>query len=185
MFIKGLKFGMLLQFSVGPVCLFVFNIAGENGFLGGLTAMAAAILKNEKIQKIIKVFGFIILLIFGLNTIFGAFGRSLFSGPDLFSSIKTGNLFLQGILLTASNPLTILFWSGVFSTQAVAYQMNKPQLFYYGLGCVFATILFLTAVSGAGCLAHSFLSEKLMMCLHIIVGSLLIVFGLKLLTKKI
>lgn len=33
MLIKGFKFGMLLQLAVGPICLFIFQLASVNGFL--------------------------------------------------------------------------------------------------------------------------------------------------------
>lgn len=33
MIFKGVKFGMLLQLAIGPVCIFVFQVASLRGFL--------------------------------------------------------------------------------------------------------------------------------------------------------
>lgn len=33
MIFKGLKFGMLLQFAIGPMCLMVFNTSATYGLL--------------------------------------------------------------------------------------------------------------------------------------------------------
>ncbi|NCB50494.1 MAG: lysine transporter LysE [Clostridia bacterium] len=201
MYIKGFRFGIILQFSIGPVCLFVFNAAGENGFLAGISAVMAvaivdalyillaamgiaSVLKNDGIRRVIKVFGFAVLLFFGINTIFGALDITLISGMSLFSGVKTESLFLKGILLTASNPLTILFWGGVLSTEALTYRMAKNQLFYYGLGCVSATIIFLTAVSGIASLLLDAMPEGVVTWLNIIVGILLILFGVRMLLRK-
>lgn len=45
----------------------------------------------------------------------------------LFSNPSTENLFVQGLLLTASNPLTIVFWSGMFSAQMIENKWNKTS----------------------------------------------------------
>jgi len=44
MFLRGVRFGLLLQFAVGPVCLMVFSTAGGLGFpMGALAALAATL----------------------------------------------------------------------------------------------------------------------------------------------
>jgi len=201
MYLKGFRFGILLQLSVGPVCLFVFNVAGENGFRAGMTAVLAvalvdalyitlagmgiaSVIQKERVQRGIRIFGFAVLLFFGLRTILGALGITLFSGGSLFSGVETESLFLQGILLTASNPLTILFWGGVFSSEAVTYGMDKKQIFHYGAGCVSATVVFLTAVSGIAGLLLGALPDGVVMWMNILVGVLLIFFGVRLLFRK-
>jgi threonine/homoserine/homoserine lactone efflux protein len=97
MYGKGFRFGIILQLSVGPVCLFVFNTAGEYGFLAGLTAVMAvalvdalyislagmgiaSVIQKKRIQRVIRVFGFLVLLLFGVSTILGALGLTLFPG---------------------------------------------------------------------------------------------------------
>lgn len=90
MVFKGFRFGMLLQFAVGPVCIFIFQVsvlrgfyAAEAGVLGavivdGLFIMAAIsgmarIIEKEKVKTGLKFFGSVILLIFGFCTVLCVF----------------------------------------------------------------------------------------------------------------
>lgn len=73
-YLEGLKFGMLLQFAVGPMCLMVFNTAQNTGFLVSLSLViaialvdafyillaslgASKLLSNKKVEKIVKIIG--------------------------------------------------------------------------------------------------------------------------------
>jgi len=195
--LKGFRFGMLLQLAVGPMCLLVFQTAANQGFLMGMVLVLSialvdgiyivlsalgvgAAMKNKKAQTKIKIFGCLILVIFGLNMILGALEISFLPEILLFSKIQPENLFIKGLLLTGSNPLTILFWSGVFSSQAIENQYTKKELRWFGAGCVLSTLLFLTLVSLLGTFMGSFISKTVSMILNIAVGILLILFGIKL-----
>jgi threonine/homoserine/homoserine lactone efflux protein len=144
----------------------------------------ASIMKNIQIQRMIKLFGCAVLMLFGISMITGALGINLLPSFLLFSTMSQENIFLKGLLLTASNPLTILFWSGVFSTQVIQHRLNKNQLFYFGLGCILSTLSFLSLVVLLGTFVSSFLPQSIMSGMNIVVGVLLILFGLKLLISK-
>lgn len=201
MIFKGFKFGMLLQFAIGPMCLFVFNTSAKYGFTYALTVVlaiaiidalyialscvgVAAIINNERIKITIKLIGCIVLILFGLNTISSAFDYSFLADINLFSSVSSKSLFIQGLLLTASNPLIIIFWSGVLSTQISDNNWNNKQLFLFTAGCVLSTIIFLTIIATLGSVLTSFLPQIIVKCLNIIVGIVLIIFGLRLLFKR-
>lgn len=201
MIFKGFRFGMLLQLAVGPMCLMVFNTSASEGILPGLILVAsitlvdglyialsglgvAAILKKEKIKLAIKIFGCIILVWFGISTIAGAFGKTLLPAIEMFESDGVQNIFLKGLLLTASNPLTIIFWSGVFSTQVVQNQLKQQQLFLFGLGCILSTLGFLSLVAILGSSISGFLPESVIAGMNVVVGGLLILFGIRLIAKK-
>ena len=198
---KGFKFGMLLQLAIGPMCLMVFNTAMKSGFLIGcslvlaITLMdglyiilsafgVAAILSKNKIKASIKILGCIVLVFFGVNTIAGAFNFLLLPEIALVSYATSQNIFIQGLLLTASNPLTIIFWSGVFSTQVIENKLKEQQLFLFGLGCIASTLLFLTGIAVCGSILKGFLPPIIIQSLNLMVGIILIYFGLKLLGKK-
>ncbi len=198
---KGFRFGMLLQLAVGPMCLLVFQTAVTHGLWMALLVTlaitlvdllfiilsgwgAAAVLKKPGVQRAVKLIGCIILVLFGANTVAGAFGISLLPQVSLFSDVSGGSLFLQGLLLTASNPLTILFWSGVFSTQIIEHQFTRIQLVQYGGGCVLSTLIFQSLVAVLGTVLGSFLPPVVMQILNAAVGLLLIFFGIRLLVKK-
>jgi len=199
--LKGLKFGMVLQFAVGPVCLLVFNISVSYGFFSSLHAVsaitvvdalyitlsgagAAALLGRPSVRNIVRFAGSAVLILFGANTVSGAFDLSLLPQTALFSDISGTNIFMQGFLLTASNPLTIIFWSGMFSVQITENRWNKRELFMFAAGCVTATILFLTFTAAAGSIMGVFLPEVMLDILNLGVGIILIIFGFKLIYKK-
>lgn len=201
MIYKGFKFGMLLQLAVGPMCLMVFNTSTTYGFLMGLSLVLAislidgiyiilsglgiaAIINKENVKSAIKILGCIVLVLFGINTITGAFDFTLLPNLKLFSNITNQNFFIQGLLLTASNPLTIIFWGGVFSTQVSENNFNKKQLILFGCGCILSTLSFLTIVSFCGNMLSRFLPQIIIQILNVMVGAILIYFGVKLLLKK-
>lgn len=199
---KGFRFGMILQLAVGPMCLMVFNTAATYGFLMGFSLVlaialvdlifillagigVAAIINRENMKRIIKLFGCMVLLLFGANTIAGAFHYALLPEISLLSNIEGKSIFIQGLLLTASNPLTIIFWSGVFSTQVIENQYNKSQLVYFGAGCVLSTLCFLTLIDALGSVISGFLSQTVIQMLNVLIGIVIIFFGIRLLLKKI
>ena len=198
---KGFRFGLLLQFSIGPVCLLVFHTSGSFGFWPTLLMIigiamvdalyillaavgVASVLHHRNVCLFIQVFGCAVLFLFGLDTILSVFHLSILPSIQFFSGIRSSNLFLQGILVTASNPLTILFWGGVFSTKAVEENLARKGLFMFGAGCVLATLIFLTITAGIGTVISSFLPQKVLNILNIAVGLVIILFGIKLLLKK-
>ncbi|BAK98374.1 putative efflux protein [Oscillibacter valericigenes Sjm18-20] len=201
MILKGLRFGMLLQLAIGPICFMVFNTSTTYGFVWGLHLVLAialvdtiyialscigiaSIINRGKIKMAVKLIGCFVLVLFGANTISGAFDLSFLPHIAVLSNISEKNLFVQGLLLTASNPLTIIFWGGVFSTQIIENAWNKKQLFLFAVGCVMATIIFLTAVAILGSILSSFLPQVMVKFLNVAVGVVLIFFGIRLLCKK-
>ena len=198
---KGFKFGMLLQLAVGPMCLMVFNTSASLGFFKGLVLVfaialvdaiyitlsgfgVAAILKKKQVETAVKIFGGVVLVIFGLNIMLSVFNISLLPDISLFPKGTSQNLFLQGLLLTASNPLTIIFWSGVFSAQVAENKLNDRQLRLFEIGCVLSTIFFLSLVAALGNIFSGFIPLNIIKMLNILVGIVLIGFGLKILLNK-
>lgn len=198
---KGLKFGMLLQLAVGPMCLMVFNTSATQGALYGLCLVAAiafvdalyialscagvaAVLHRARIKTAVQLLGAFVLMLFGANLAAGALGFPLLPQVALFSQVTGQGLFIQGVLLTASNPLTILFWGGVLSAQVAENGWDKRELIFFALGCVLATLLFLTAVALLAGIFGRFLPRMAIRMLNVSVGALLIFFGAKILWKR-
>jgi threonine/homoserine/homoserine lactone efflux protein len=196
MFLEGLRFGLLLQFAVGPVCLMVFNTSGVFGFPSGilaalavtltdgfyifLAAMGVAVfLQSEKATNIVRCAGACVLAAFGLDIALAAVEISLLPQFSLFSGAEANGVFLKAVLLTGSNPLTIVFWGGIFSANVTARNLNGRQLLSFGAGCAAATFVFLSAVAWAGSVVETFLPREIMVFLNVGVGITLIFFALK------
>ena len=193
---KGFRFGMFLQLAVGPVCLMVLNTSATYGFGAGLPLIAAivcvdaayialsaagiaAVMDRPCIRSVSGVLGCLILIAFGANMAIEAFEPSL--QTTMLSAAPTDkDWFARGLLLTASNPLTIVFWGGVFATEAAKNSWNQKQLFLFGTGCVVSTLFFLTLISLLGNFLGEFSSPSFLRTLNLLVGISLIFFGLRL-----
>lgn len=203
MILKGFRFGMLLQIAVGPICLFIFQTATSSGFftaetgvlgvtiIDGLYILAAIfgigtiLNKYKKAKKVIKYFGAAVLVIFGTSTIVGAFGISLIPSLDFISKQSVEGVFFKTLVLTLSNPLTILFWAGVFSTKISEENMKQGDMYCFGLGAVLSTLFFLTIISISGSFINKFLEQAVLNTLNGIVGLILIAFGIKTAVKRV
>ena len=193
---KGFRFGMLLQLAIGPVCLFVFGTAVEQGFgvafgavLGTAVTDGAEILlailgvsallgRHPGIRTFFKWFGAAVLGLFGLSSILGAFGIALLPPISLLGAGQ-GGAFVKAVLLALSNPLTILFWAGIFATKIVEERMQGHDLSWFGAGCVLATLFFLTLVAALGSLTHAMLPIWVIRLLNLLVGCLLLIFAVR------
>ncbi|MFJ7827902.1 LysE/ArgO family amino acid transporter [Psychrobacillus sp. NPDC096623] len=194
---KGLRFGMFLQIAVGPICIFIFQTAATSGFLAaetgvlgvaiidGLYILAAIfgigkmLNKYRKLKEIIRYFGAAILVVFGLSSIAGVFGISIIPSLYILSSQSIETVFWKTLVLTLSNPLTILFWVGVFATKLVEENIKQKDIYSFGLGAVLATLIFLTFVSILGSFLSIFLDPFVLKVLNVIVGISLVYFGIR------
>lgn len=198
-YFKGLKFGMLLQLAVGPMCLMVFNTAQISGFFVAMSLVIAIaivdalyitlaslgisrILNKPKVKKIFSLIGAIVLALFGINMILNVFGINIIPGLNITPDSKS--IFVQGLILTLSNPITIVFWGSVLTTKIIEDKMNKKDLIIFSTGLVSATLLFLTIIAILGTVLSHFIPVSVSNVLNICVGIIIIFFGLKMLIKK-
>ncbi len=198
---RGLRFGMLLQLAVGPVCLLTLSAAGTLGFWPAMALVAAvtladafyiflsslgvgAVVNRPRVKMAMKLLGGGMLILFGLDAALGALGISLIPGISLFSAGENANLFIQGLIVTLSNPLTILFWGGMLTARVMESHWNRAELAAFAVGCVLATLLFLTAVAGLGSIFIGRVPDVAIRVLNFGVGAALCYFGLRLLLCK-
>jgi threonine/homoserine/homoserine lactone efflux protein len=193
-FAEGLALGLILQISVGPVCIAVLHAGVTRGFrqafamVWGVALVDAlyivlsvvgitAILQIDPVRKAIGLAGVLLLLYFGIRYLRAPaeVSRVDDGGDTLFRS------FTYGAGLTLTNPLTILFWAGVLGAMMSAHTFNQVGgVVYFAAGCVSATVVFLTAVALAGHFLERILSDRLALWLNRIVGVFLIGFAVKL-----
>ncbi len=202
MYIKGFKFGFLLQFAVGPVCIYVINTAIKGGILPALYASLGAtvvdilfvslaiigvgkLLADPKIKVLLKWFGAIVLIYFGAGIILGSFGISIIPGLGVSTdSISSKNAFLTSAVLTISSPLSIVFWSGVFAAKLADENYTMRDMKLFGAGAVTTTMFFLSVVSIVFGLVKAMISPLVIEALNVAVGVILILFAGKIIYKK-
>ena len=86
--------------------------------------------------------------------------------------------------MTLSNPLTIIFWIGIFSAKIAEKKYSKKEVVIYGLGALIPTFLFLSFIGIIGMLIKTFLAPITISLLNILVGLILIYFSINILIKK-
>ncbi|MFD2370730.1 LysE family transporter [Brevibacillus sp. GCM10020057] len=222
----GLLFGMMLQLSVGPVCLAVLERSVTHGFrqawwmaagvalvdaayMAGAMTGLALLLQIPLVKNIVVIGGAAALVWFGIGSMRTKAPQhegALQKEPALQQEMqlqkepaaqdtavlvtdsargKALGSFGYGVVLTMSNPLTILFWAGVFgSLLSNPSFADKAVLLSFAAGCVLATLLFLTAVSVLGRQAARLLRPVWLQRLHFAVGLFLIGFAIRLLAQN-
>lgn len=188
---EGLKFGMILQFAIGPVCMYIFSLGSNEGLFSAENAVFAvtivdfifvllailgisSFIKNENVKNYFKIMGALIVGYFGLNIILGAFDINIIPNINLFGVKKYESAFVDGFLLTASNPLTIIFWTGVFSTKIAEGKMKSADVYFFGIGAVIATLLFLSTIAIIGSITKNIIPVFAVKVLNILIGLILL-----------
>ena len=162
MFVPGFQFGMLLQLSIGPVCLFVLQCAAALGFWKTLPAVCGVVLtdgcyilaavcgvgallkKQHALRGALRRAGGLMLCGFGVSALWQAWREAAVSAG--FAALQE-SVFWQAMLLTLSNPLTILFWTGVFSARIDGAKKDRAGIVAFSCGALCAALCFLTAVA--------------------------------------
>lgn len=194
-FLEGLALGLILQISVGPVCIAVLHKGLSQGFrhafvmAWGVALVDAAyivlsivgisaVLQIESVRNAIGWAGALLLAYFGLRYLRAPAETTRIENSGDDSLLKS---FTFGAALTLTNPLTILFWAGVLGAMMSTHTFNQAGgVVYFAAGCVAATLLFLTAVALAGHFLERILTERLALWLNRAVGLFLIGFAVKL-----
>ncbi|PIX61910.1 hypothetical protein CO057_03990 [Candidatus Uhrbacteria bacterium CG_4_9_14_0_2_um_filter_41_50] len=190
----GLLTGLILQCaSIGPVSLYIFNLTIEKTLLDGLIAASAVtlvdcsyitltvlglgkLLENKKIKKSLGIISSTILILLGVIAIHSSFSENgsieiLDSTSDLLYS------FTSTLLLTTFNPLTIIFYMGVFSAKAIEYDYPRKELLIFGLSVGSATFVFLGLLVILLSVIKGVIPFLAIFILKIIIGCLLIAYG--------
>ncbi len=198
-YLNGLKFGMILQLAIGPLCIMVFNIANNTGFSQAFSLVIAVtlidalyillaclginkLINNDLFKKFSSLIGGLVLLFFGISIILSSFKTSII--PELNLKYTCLGTFIQGLILTLSNPITIIFWGGILTAEIIKKNLQKKELFVFSLGLISSTILFLTMIALLGTVLSEFITPKMSQILNIITGAIILYFGLNMLFRK-
>lgn len=198
-YLDGLRFGMLLQLAIGPICLLVFNTAKNTDFINALWLIgaiaiadalyiylamigASRLLARESIRNVIRMIGALILCLFGMNMILSTVGSDMM--PTIAIDHDARMIFIQGLILTLSNPLTIVFWGTILTKKMLEETVGRTELIAFSAGLVSATIFFLTGVAALGTGIKDFLPQDISDGMNIVVGAVIVYFGVKMFSEK-
>ncbi|MDO8512493.1 MAG: LysE family transporter [bacterium] len=192
-FFNGLITGLTLQLAVGPVFFFIANMTIQgstvNGFAGVLAVTLVdyiyillsvfgigQVIQRTNIKKIFGMVSSLVLVIFGFMLIKSSvnmvIGESIATTPTE-PLISFGSVFL----MTISSPMTIMFFTSLFTAKVLEYGYVRNELLNFGLGTGFATFVFM----GISVIIFSFMKGIIpiffVQILNIGVGVLLVGYG--------
>lgn len=195
--LDGLKLGMALQFGgMGPICLLLFQLSALlplSPVLGGVWAVtlvdgiyiAISVLGIMQMVKQVKEFsplykkivGVVIALI-GLSFCLMVFSddRVNYLSEYAWQSV---NVFWTLFFLNLLNPVAIVCYTGVFTAKVIDSKLSHKDLVLFALGTLCSTPIFLSAVVIVGHFGTSFFPPVVINLLNLIVGAMLIYWGLK------
>jgi threonine/homoserine/homoserine lactone efflux protein len=129
-----------------------------------------------------KIVGGSFLLFYGINNIISIFNISIL--PKLnFQKEAFANLFLQGLIMTISNPVTIIMIGGILTSRIIEKKYSQENIFIFASGYLISRLCFLLILIIIGNIIHAFLQEWILKILNTMVGIIIVYLGIKLLIK--
>ena len=169
---RGLNFGFFPAFllSIGAA-------SADTTYLLLIYFGLSSFIKVPIIKTLIWVFGGFVLLYLGFRSI-----KIFKVKVELNKSVpKTGrNSFISGYLITISNPMTIVWWTGVFGSilGTSIYNVSKTIALLNSLTIIIGVILWFFALSLILHWGKRFFKEKYVKYVNLTAGIILVGFGL-------
>ncbi len=192
LFLKGFIIGLSIAMPIGPISMFLIRNTLERGFkFGFAVGFGAAFI--EGIYSFIAASGFVIIARF-LDSyllqikVVSALLLILLGFFEIYSSKRSSNKeipiretsFLKTVifvsLFTAANPLTIVFFTGVFATIS-STNFNFFGAVLISLGAFLGSLLWTTVLSKIVTKMRHKLSIKWIIIIRIISGIIISLFG--------
>ena len=192
-FLGYIFLGLSLAAPIGPVNAAQMDKGIKSGFfqawLLGLGALSADIvymltvylgvvkfLETPFMQSFLWLFGFFVLMYTGIETIINS-GKIVMDHREGGSGFKS---FASGFLMSISNPLTILFWLGIYGSvlAKTASSYGTGELVIYSFGIILGLILWDIVMAAISSSFRKLLTSQLLTIISIISGLSLIGFAL-------
>jgi len=192
--LDGMLTGMFLQLAIGPVFFYILSITMDSSYINSLFGILAVtladyiyillsmigigkLLQKKGIKKKFGVISSFILVLFGLMILHKAIA-GISDTAHAFSAWTPLSSFTSCFILTVSSPLTIVFWSSIFSAKAIEKNYQKNQLVIFGIGTGLSTFVFLSVCMWILSLLKSGIPAWIVQILNCIVGGVLIWYGI-------
>ena len=187
--------GLILQIAVGPITFFIINIVIQRTLLDGFFAILGAaladycyitlsiigiakLLENVRIKKTLGFISSLVLILFGFYIITGAL-RNIQVNVGITNNLQDlTRSFISTFMLTLSNPLTIIFWTSIFTARSIEYSLNRKELIIFGFAAGLAVFLFLGTIVLIISIFKYSIPVAAVRLANILVGLILITYGL-------
>lgn len=169
---KGIKYGFLNAWILGLGSVTADIIYMLAVFLG-----IAQFIEIPIVKAFLWLFGFFVLLYTGIESLMkaGTFTYSNIRGKESFTKS-----FITGFLMSISNPLTILFWLGIYGSVLAKTAAIFPieQLFTYSIAIILGLVIWDISMAFMASSARKLLTTRFLSVITIISSISLIGFGL-------
>jgi threonine/homoserine/homoserine lactone efflux protein len=186
--------GLSLSIPVGPINIEMIKRGIKNGFwhswavgLGGMSADivlmfliyfgVSTYLTTPIAQLIMWIFGFLILVYLGYESIRDAFKEVTIS--DEVQQETKSKSFISGFLIAISNPLNIIFWIGIYGSvlTTTLNTIGTGQALLYSSAIFVGIAAWDLTVATSVNFGRKFANKRFLKWLSVIAGLILIGFG--------
>lgn len=193
-FLSYVILGLSLSAPIGPINAAQLDRGIKKGFwhswLFGLGAVLADILymvlvylgvvhflSTPFMQTFLWLFGAFVLIYTGIESLINA-GKVNISTKKKDESL-IANLF-SGFLMSLSNPMTILFWLGIYGSVLVktASDHGKSDLFLFSTAIIIGVLIWDLTMAGISSIFRKLLSTRAITLISVLSGLSLIIFGI-------
>ncbi|MGG1399906.1 LysE family transporter [Bacillus salipaludis] len=193
-FLSYILLGLSLAAPIGPINAAQIDRGIRNGFMHawliGVGAVVAdgvymlivyigvvQFLETPMVKTFLWLFGCFVLIYTGIESILKAGTVSLGNTRNKEPLIKS---FFSGFLMSISNPLTILFWLGIYGSvlAKTAATSNSAELIVYSTAIFIGLLLWDITMAGVSSSFRNFLTSRLLVMISLFSGLSLIGFGL-------
>jgi threonine/homoserine/homoserine lactone efflux protein len=194
-FITYIFLGLSLSAPIGPINAAQLDKGLKRGFMHawvvGLGAVCADIiymllvyfgmihlLDAPFIKAFLWLFGFFVLVYTGIESIMNSEEVASLEAREVGESLFKS--FTSGFLMSLFNPLSILFWLGIYGSilAKMTSEYSMDQLLVYSGAIVFGILLWDVLMAGASSIFRKILTNRLLKLISISSGLSLVGFGL-------
>ncbi|KAA0550205.1 amino acid transporter [Bacillus sp. BGMRC 2118] len=193
-FISYIFLGLSLAAPIGPINAAQLDRGIKQGFfhawLIGLGSVAADIvymftvymgmvhfIEIPIVKAFLWLFGFFVLVYTGIESIVSAVNLNTTVRNNGDSRIKT---FFTGFFMALSNPLTILFWLGIYGSILAksASSLQPDQLVLYSFAIILGLLLWDVTMAAVASTFRKVLTNSVLKFISVLSGLSLLGFGL-------
>ncbi|MDA2728958.1 LysE family transporter [Bacillus cereus] len=193
-FLSYVFLGLSLSAPMGPINAAQLEKGIRSGFFHawilGIGALLADViymaliylgvihfLEKDIIKLFLWSFGAFVLIYTGIESLKNANQISISNTRNDDSIIKS---FFSGFFMSLSNPLTILFWLGIFGSilAKAASSYTKEQLLLYSFGTILGIFIWDITMASTSSIFRKILNTRILSLITVISGISLIIYGL-------
>ncbi|MED1468801.1 LysE family translocator [Bacillus salipaludis] len=169
---RGIRSGFMHSWLIGVGAVVADGVYMLIVYIGVVQFLEAPI-----VQTFLWLFGCFVLVYTGIESILKAGTLSLEYTRKKEPLIKS---FFSGFFMSISNPLTILFWLGIYGSvlAKTAATSTNGELIIYSTAIFIGLLLWDITMAGVSSSFRNFLTSRLLVMISLLSGLSLIGFGL-------